>query len=81
MANLSELWTRCNDPTLSPAAKQQACDELADFFRNLLESMYLAQYIRPRIPPIPPPDPYLYACPHCQDHEWVKLRWIRQAIP
>jgi hypothetical protein len=53
MTTLSELWWRCNDG--DPAA----CDQLGAFLRDLLESMYLARYFNPSIPPIPQPGPYL----------------------
>ena len=52
MTILSELWARCNYGDTS------ACAQFRKFFRDLLESMYLARHF-PRIPPVPQPGPKL----------------------
>jgi len=41
------------------AEKEKARNQLGNFFRDLLESMYLARFFKPRIPPFPQPGPYL----------------------
>lgn len=59
MANIGELYTRCNDSSLPPEVKELACKELREQLRDLLQSIYLASTIWPRIPPFPWPDPIL----------------------
>lgn len=54
MATLSEHWVKINDPTASKVVKEEA----RKFFRDLLESIYVARYF-PRNPPFPQPGPYV----------------------
>lgn len=56
MANLGDLWGRCNNDFLPPAVKEQACAAFREQMRDILQSMYVARFFKPRIPPIP--DPY-----------------------
>lgn len=59
MINISELFWCCNDPGCPPEEKEEACKQLREFFRDLMQSIYLARFVNPRIPPIPPLDPPL----------------------
>jgi hypothetical protein len=57
MANLGDLWKRCNDESLSSDVKEQACSAFGEQIRDILQGAYLSRYFKPRIPPLP--DPYL----------------------
>ena len=49
MANLGELWGQCN------AGSAPACAALREQMRDILQSMYVARFFKPRIPPLPNP--------------------------
>ncbi|MEZ4712667.1 MAG: hypothetical protein R3A44_36105 [Caldilineaceae bacterium] len=55
MATIGELWRSVNDPTKTFGEVERAREELGDFLRDLLESMYLARYF----PQFPAPSPSL----------------------
>lgn len=59
MTIIGELWRCINDSTKSSDEVEKAREQLRNFLRDLLESMYLARYFKPQNPPIPQPDPYL----------------------